>query len=70
LPLVTVKIVAAIHWEALRLWVKGARLAPRPNAAPAEPGLNPVLATRRRNDYTSDALLARGKALRSGDGQT
>ena len=33
LPLVTLKIVAAIHWEALRLWVKGARLVPRQNAA-------------------------------------
>lgn len=30
LPLVTLKIVAAIHWEALRLWIKGARLVPRP----------------------------------------
>ena len=35
LPLVTLKIVAAIHWEALRLWLKGARLVPRPNAAAA-----------------------------------
>jgi DUF1365 family protein len=25
-PLMTVKIVAAIHWEALRLWVKGCRV--------------------------------------------
>lgn len=30
LPLVTFKIVAAIHWEALRLWLKGAKLVPRP----------------------------------------
>jgi len=30
-PLVTLKIVAAIHWEALRLWLKGARLVPRQN---------------------------------------
>jgi DUF1365 family protein len=30
LPLVTFKIVAAIHWEALRLWLKGAALVPRP----------------------------------------
>jgi DUF1365 family protein len=29
LPLVTFKIMAAIHWEALRLWRKGARLVPR-----------------------------------------
>ena len=31
LPLVTLKIASAIHWEALRLWLKGARLVPRPN---------------------------------------
>jgi DUF1365 family protein len=35
LPLVTFKIMAAIHWEALRLWIKGARLVPRP----ADPAL-------------------------------
>jgi DUF1365 family protein len=29
LPLVTCKIVAAIHWEALRLWIKGVGLVPR-----------------------------------------
>ncbi|MGO3927376.1 DUF1365 domain-containing protein [Rhodopseudomonas pseudopalustris] len=34
LPLVTLKIMAAIHWEALRLWIKGARLVPRPPAPP------------------------------------
>jgi DUF1365 family protein len=34
LPLVTFKVMAAIHWEALRLWVKGARLVKRP-AVPA-----------------------------------
>jgi DUF1365 family protein len=33
LPLVSLKIMAAIHWEALRLWLKGARLVPRPDAA-------------------------------------
>ena len=33
LPLVTFKVMAAIHWEALRLWLKGARLVPRPDAA-------------------------------------
>ncbi|MGY8680089.1 DUF1365 domain-containing protein [Bradyrhizobium sp. UFLA05-153] len=33
LPLVTLKVIAAIHWEALRLWLKGARLTPRPNVA-------------------------------------
>jgi DUF1365 family protein len=55
-PLVTLKIMSAIHWEALRLWVKGARLVPRPNAAPT-----PHLATAKSSDYTSPALSARGK---------
>jgi len=36
LPLLTLKIVAAIHWEALRLWLKGARLVPRPDPAGAK----------------------------------
>jgi DUF1365 family protein len=31
---VTLKVTAAIHWEALRLWLKRIRLRPRP-AAPA-----------------------------------
>ena len=29
-PLLTFKVTAAIHWQALRLWLKGARLVPRP----------------------------------------
>lgn len=32
-PLVPFKIMAAIHWEALRLWLKGVRLVPRPDMA-------------------------------------
>lgn len=35
-PLLTLKVVGAIHWEALKLWVKGVRLVPRP-AAPDWP---------------------------------
>ncbi|MEO5845195.1 MAG: DUF1365 family protein [Caldimonas sp.] len=35
-PLLTLKVVAAIHWEALRLVLKGVRLQPKP-AAPAAP---------------------------------
>src|SRR5882762_649928 len=64
LPLVTLKIVAAIHWEALRLWLKGARLVPRPGAAPANTAntaLNTVLATGKGNDYTGVALSAVGR---------
>jgi DUF1365 family protein len=58
LPLVTFKIVAAIHWEALRLWIKGARLVPRP-AAPAVSADNSVtghnsgLASGKSADYTT-----------------
>lgn len=44
LPLVTFKIVAAIHWEALRLWLKGARLVPEAAAKSAEHGIAPVRA--------------------------
>jgi DUF1365 family protein len=31
-PLMTLKVVAGIHWEALLLWIKGMRLRPRPPA--------------------------------------
>lgn len=52
LPLLPFKIIAAIHWEALRLWLKGARLVPRQNAAfTADKG----------NDYNAAALSARAK---------
>lgn len=39
LPLVTFKILAAIHWEGLRLWIKGARLVPRTKAKTADTSL-------------------------------
>jgi len=56
LPLVTMKIMAAIHWEALRLWLKRARLVPRKDAA-----RNTGLASGSGNDYTSPALSAHAK---------
>ena len=34
-PLLGLKVLAAIHWEALKLWLKGVRLRPQP-PAPAE----------------------------------
>ncbi len=34
-PLMTLKVIAGIHWEALKLWRKGLRPVPRP-APPAE----------------------------------
>lgn len=33
-PLMTLQVIAAIHWEALRLWWKGVRYLPRPAYAP------------------------------------
>jgi hypothetical protein len=36
IPTVTLKVIAAIHWEALLLWLKGLRLRPRP-APPDRP---------------------------------
>ena len=50
------KIMAAIHWEALRLWLKRARLVPRKDAA-----RNTGLASGSGNDYTSPALSAHAK---------
>lgn len=35
LPLMTLKVILGIHWEALRLYIKGLRLVPRP--APPKP---------------------------------
>ena len=63
LPLVTFKIIAAIHWEALRLWLKGARLVPRPNAATANAATNTGLAIDQRPDYTAAALTAASGSL-------
>jgi DUF1365 family protein len=60
LPLVTLKIVAAIHWEALRLWLKGARLVRRPNTAIAKGAFKTGLASGERNDYNTAALSAAG----------
>jgi len=57
LPLVTLKIVAAIHWEALRLWLKGARLVQRPNPATANAG-NTVVNTASNSALASDESRA------------
>ncbi len=35
IPHLTLKIVAGIHWEALKLWIKGARYISRPHAPEA-----------------------------------
>ena len=51
-PLMTLKVVAAIHWEALRLWLKGARLIPRLRAADAKEA-NTSLAAGKSRAYIS-----------------
>jgi uncharacterized protein len=56
LPLVTLKIVAAIHWEALRLWLKGVRLIPRPDKT-----ADGSLAAGTHSDYTAPVMSARGR---------
>jgi uncharacterized protein len=56
LPAVTVKIIAAIHWEAFRLWLKGVRLVPRQKEA-----ADSSLAIGKSSDYTSPVLSARGR---------
>ena len=40
MPAITMKVIAAIHWEALKLWIKGLRLHARPQSTPrlAAPG--------------------------------
>jgi DUF1365 family protein len=34
MPAITLKVMAAIHWEALKLWIKGLRLHARPQPTP------------------------------------
>jgi uncharacterized protein len=56
LPIVTVKVIAAIHWQALRLWLKGVRPVPRaPNTAEG------TLASGKRSDYNSTVVSAPGR---------
>lgn len=56
LPLVTLKIIVAIHWEAMRLRLKGARLVPRPSSA-----IDGGLASGKDCGYTSPLRSARGR---------
>jgi DUF1365 family protein len=75
LPLVTIKIVGAIHFEAIRLWLKGVRLVPRPDSATAKAdatkpaaALKPAatLQIGAGNQYARLALPARATARWSG----
>lgn len=51
LPAVPLKIIAPIHWEALRLWLKGVQLVPRSRHAVDE-----RLASDTQGDYTSTVM--------------
>jgi uncharacterized protein len=56
LPLVTVKVIAAIHWEAIRLWLKGVRLVRRGSEVGDE-----SLAITKHRDYTTSASSAHSR---------
>lgn len=60
IPLLTFKVVAAIHWEALKLWLKGVRLhpAPRPADEPVTLQREPT-ASRLRTKTAAGALPRR-----------
>jgi DUF1365 family protein len=45
-PLLTLKVVAGIYWEAAKLWIKGMRLRPRP-PAPVAITIVPALQTQK-----------------------
>ncbi len=40
-PLMTLKVIAGIHWQALKLWLKGARFHPSPSRAALRLGIRP-----------------------------
>jgi DUF1365 family protein len=46
LPLMTVKVILAIHWEAMKIWWKGMRLYPRPPAPGHAVTAAPIIGTR------------------------
>jgi hypothetical protein len=48
IPLITAKVTLTIHWEALRLWLKGIRLRTRP--APPAQNATPAINTSNRID--------------------
>ena len=64
LPLLPFKILGAIHWEALRLWLKGVKLVPR-RAAPA---LKTEIADGPPDHYSATAPSVTGQALTASKG--
>jgi DUF1365 family protein len=74
-PFATLKVIAAIHWEALRLWLKGAkfRSAPpgseRPIAAHSM-SLHRAAAKRSPTKAVSEAAESKLRLTSPGEGQT
>ncbi|MGL4727851.1 MAG: DUF1365 domain-containing protein [Bosea sp. (in: a-proteobacteria)] len=57
LPFMTLKVVAGIHWEALKLWLKGVKLVTRP--APPQPiSFDAPGSIRQRPDYGAEEAPA------------
>jgi DUF1365 family protein len=56
LPLVTLKVIAAIHWEAFRLWLKGVPLVHRESK-----DVHGSLAREEQHDYTAGVTSALGR---------
>ncbi len=66
LPLMTLKVVAAIHWEALRLLIKGAPFGPRPPGpkAGASRGDTLSLAQPKNNGKLSESERSENERVR------
>ena len=60
-PLLTAKVVAGIHWEALRLWLKGMRLVSRPPAPTPVSYGDPASAAARTRPVGQPARSATGR---------
>jgi DUF1365 family protein len=50
IPFLTLKVIGGIHWEALRIWMKGIRLRRRPRPPVNPVSLVPALSVKRKVD--------------------
>lgn len=60
MPLMTIKVVAAIHWEALRLWIKGAPFGAQPPTPPHGWSAGEALGLAKREN--GDSLIAEDRS--------